>query len=180
MPIKEYCLVENGAIAAGPSVLPPSWRHVSGLDLLPDPALLSYGWRPVVDVLAPLAPWHKHGTPELVVNGSNVLRRLPAVALPDEKIIATIRDDVQAWLDGTANDVGYDDIKSAVSYADEPSVPRFQEEGRAFRTWRSLVWKACNEILQNVLSGARPKPASSAALIAELPQLQLPTEQGGV
>lgn len=180
MSIKEYCLVENGAISAGPTNLPPSWRNVSGINLLSDAALLSYGWRPVVDVLAPLAPWHKHGTPELVVNGSNVLRRFGAVALPDEKIIATIRDDVQAWLDGTAKDVGYDDIKSAVSYADEPSVPQFQAEGRAFRAWRSLVWEAGNQILAEVLSGARPKPASSAALIAELPQLQLPTEQGGV
>ena len=171
---KEYCLVEGGVIVTDPAPLPQSWRNVSGLDLLPDAALAGLGWKSVVDVRVPLGSWQVSGAPELVHNGSNVLRKFSAVTLSDDKIIAILRDAVQAYLDGAAKDAGYDDIKSAVSYADEPAVPKFQAEGQAFRTWRSLVWDACNQILADVLSGARPKPASAVALIAELPELQLP------
>lgn len=37
----------------------------------------------------------------------------------------------------TAQQYGYDSIKTVVTYADEPAVPQFQTEGKAFRKWRS-------------------------------------------
>ena len=40
-------------------------------------------------------------------------------------------------LDATAREYGYDDVKTVVTYADEPAVPKFQTEGKAFRRWRS-------------------------------------------
>ncbi len=80
---------------------------------------------------------------------------------------------VQAHLDAAARSAGYDSIYTAVSYADEPAVPRFQAEGAAFRTWRSLVWDAANTIRAAVESGARPIPTAEQ-LIAELPLLSLP------
>lgn len=81
---------------------------------------------------------------------------------------------VQDYMDSTAKELRYDGIASAVSYAEEPSVPKFQEEGQAFRAWRSLVWAKCYEILDEVNDGKRPIP-SDEELIAELPQLVLPT-----
>lgn len=80
---------------------------------------------------------------------------------------------VQSHLDAAARAAGYDTIYTAVSYADEPAVPRFQAEGQAFRAWRSLVWAAANAIHTAVESGARPVPTAEQ-LIAELPLLSLP------
>lgn len=51
---------------------------------------------------------------------------------------------VQARLDAQAQAWGYDSIFTACTYAEEPSVPRFQAEGRALRAWRSATWAAAN------------------------------------
>ena len=79
---------------------------------------------------------------------------------------------VQAHMDAAAAARGYDDIKTAVTYADEPAVPRFQAEGQAFRAWRSLVWAHCHQVLDDVQSGRRAIP-SAADLVAELPALHI-------
>jgi len=79
---------------------------------------------------------------------------------------------VQAHLDGQALQLGYDSIFTAVTYATEPAVPKFQREGLALRTWRSLVWAACYQILADVDSGARIAP-TEAEVIGLLPTFQL-------
>jgi len=89
-----------------------------------------------------------------------------------EAQIAAVVSAVQAHMDAAAKDAGYDDVKSAVTYADEPAVPRFQAEGRAFRAWRSLVWAKCYELLDAVQAGTRP-PMTAEQVIAELPALNL-------
>lgn len=48
---------------------------------------------------------------------------------------------VQKHLDSFAQTWGYDDIRSACTYAEEPSVLKFQNEGKLLRQWRSQVWK---------------------------------------
>lgn len=103
-------------------------------------------------------------------NGRLVLADPPAPT--PEQVIASITAAVQAHMDAAARDAGYDDVKSAVTYADEPAVPRFQEEGRAFRAWRSLVWAKCYELLDAVQAGTRP-PMTAEQVIAELPVLNL-------
>lgn len=76
-------------------------------------------------------------------------------------------------LDAAAQAAGYDDIKTAVTYADEPAVPVFQAQGRAFRAWRSLVWAACYELLaEAVATGVIP---TEQQLRDELPALELPS-----
>lgn len=87
-----------------------------------------------------------------------------------EKIIETMRTAIQAHMDAAAQGYGYDDIKAAVTYADEPAVPKFQAEGRAFRAWRSLVWAHAYEVLDAVQVGAREQPTADE-LLAELPEL---------
>lgn len=74
-------------------------------------------------------------------------------------------------LDATARDMGYDDIKTAVTYADEPAVPKFQNDGIALRRWRSLVWAKAYEILDDVKAGERMQP-SAEELLSELPPFE--------
>jgi len=81
---------------------------------------------------------------------------------------------VQNHMDKTAQALRYDNIATAVTYAEEPSVPRFQSEGQALRAWRSMVWNECYEILAEVQAGSRPVPTDEE-LIAALPQFELPS-----
>lgn len=80
---------------------------------------------------------------------------------------------LQLHLDNKAKEYGYDNIYTAVSYADEPSIPEFQLEGKAFRSWRSLYWFTVNQIKAEISSGTRQIPTIEA-LIEELPKLDLP------
>ena len=94
---------------------------------------------------------------------------------PEEEIKEKKVRTVQIYMDGVAKGLSYDNIANAVTYAEEPSVPKFQAEGQALRAWRSLVWAKCYEILAEVEAGTRPIPSDSE-LIAALPALQLPEE----
>lgn len=78
-------------------------------------------------------------------------------------------DAVQRYLDTQAQSMGYDNIFTAVTYADEPAVEEYQLEGQALRAWRSRVWAAGNAILQDIKSGKRDAPTIDE-LIAELPK----------
>lgn len=86
-----------------------------------------------------------------------------------QKALETV---VQAHLDAGARGLGYDSIATAVTYAEEAVLPRFQTEGRALRAWRSRVWAACYELLSAVQAGQRPVP-NVAELIESLPALEL-------
>jgi hypothetical protein len=88
-----------------------------------------------------------------------------------EQIAARYVLAVQAHMDTRARASGYDNLISAVSYADEPAVPRFQQEGRAFRAWRSLVWEASNALQSEILAGAQPLP-TIPDFLAMLPTIQ--------
>lgn len=91
-----------------------------------------------------------------------------------QQVIAKLEQAVQGFMDAAARAAGYEDIKSAVTYADEPAVPKFQAEGRAMRQWRSLVWARCYELLAQVQAGQRGT-MTAAEVIAELPPLELPS-----
>lgn len=84
-----------------------------------------------------------------------------------EQIVVGLTAAIQAHLDATARQFGYDDIKSAVTYADEPAVPKFQQEGQALRAWRSLVWEVAFAELALYQEGA-PIPTGEQ-LIEKLP-----------
>jgi hypothetical protein len=79
---------------------------------------------------------------------------------------------VQGHIDVVAQGFGYGDpnrplvspILHAITYADEPAVPKFQAEGRLLRAWRSLYWAATWPILQAVRAGERPVPEPGALL----------------
>ena len=79
---------------------------------------------------------------------------------------------IQHFMDTKAQTKGYDNILSAVTYADEPSMPAFQHDGIIFRAWRSQVWAYCYAQLDAVKTGTRAVPTSEQ-LISELPELTL-------
>lgn len=104
-------------------------------------------------------------------NGRPVLASPPPPT--PEQVAATYAAAVQSHMDAAAIAAGYDNINTAVSYADEPVVSRFQTEGAAFRAWRSLCWDYCYTQLAAVQSATRTQP-TIAELVAELPALVLP------
>ena len=87
--------------------------------------------------------------------------------------VALYTNAVQAHLDNVARAKGYDGILSAVTYAEESSVPRFQQEGILFRAWRSNVWANCYTMVAEVQQGLRPAPTVEE-VIAALPVITLP------
>lgn len=66
---------------------------------------------------------------------------------------------IQAELDNKARSLGYDSIFTAVTYADEPGVAKFQAEGQALRKWRSLAWEYAYDMLGQVEQGIINTPA---------------------
>jgi hypothetical protein len=95
------------------------------------------------------------------------------VAAAQASVMAEFERAVQGELNGAAIAAKYDSIENAVSYAEEPAVPKFQNDGKAFRAWRSLVWAYAYEQLALVLAGEREQPTVDEFLL-ELPALELP------
>lgn len=77
-----------------------------------------------------------------------------------------LTDFVQGLMDSKAQAYHYDNLTTAVTYADEPAVPQFQKEGQAFREWRSNVWNIAYGILAEVQAGTRTFPT-----VQEIPSL---------
>lgn len=105
-----------------------------------------------------------------VSKGKVVLVDPPPPSLDEEKAIYAAA--VQTVLDDAAKLDGYDNIATAISYAEEPAVPKFQNDGKRYREWRSLVWAYVYEQLDLVMDGTREKP-TVVELLAELPPLPL-------
>lgn len=91
-------------------------------------------------------------------------------ALTEAEVVTGYMAAVQQHMDATARAFGYDDLISVVTYAEEPTVARYQAEGQAFRAWRSACWATCEQMLAAVKAGERSAP-THAELIAELPPL---------
>lgn len=83
------------------------------------------------------------------------------------------KEAIQLHLDNTAQSFGYDNIQSAVTYADEPASQKFQLEGLGFRAWRSLVWAYVYEQAAEVAEGLREQPPL-VEFLSELPELVIP------
>jgi hypothetical protein len=92
--------------------------------------------------------------------------------LSAEQMLTSIIAAVQAHMDKKAKEYGYGDLQSAVTYADEPAVARFQEEGRAFRAWRSIVWDRCIQMLEDFKAG-KIQVSGKAQVIEMLPVFPL-------
>ena len=92
-----------------------------------------------------------------------------------EEVQAMLTAKVQKYLDTTAQKLGYDSCLSVCSYVDT-GVAKFDEEGEAFRKWRSAVWAKGYEIVAQVQASTRPIPTEEE-LFAELPAIELNREE---
>ena len=79
---------------------------------------------------------------------------------------------VEDKLNEEAQNLGYNSIYTAVSYADEPAVLKFQTEGQALRAWRSLVWEYCFQLLEDYDAGIIEQP-TIGEILSGIPQFQL-------
>lgn len=105
------------------------------------------------------------------VIGGKIALKDPVISV--ETILTEMEIGLQNHLDSVSKGFGYDNIMSAISYAEEPSVPKFQREGRAFRKWRSLFWVAANQHKNSVLAGDLQAPESLDDLIEILPKFDI-------
>lgn len=102
------------------------------------------------------------------------IRAWTVVAPTEAELSSLYEQAVQSKLDAAAQANGYDSISTAISYAEEPAVPKFENDGKAFRAWRSRVWAYAYEQLAAVKGGERTQP-SVDEFLQELPALELPT-----
>lgn len=75
---------------------------------------------------------------------------------------------VKRNLDSVAKEYGYDNIFSAVTYAEETAVNKYRIEGLAFRRWRSKTWDSFYALRASILEGQR-SIMDEEILLAELP-----------
>ena len=91
----------------------------------------------------------------------------------DEEVEAQLTkyytDLIQKYLDSKAKELGYDSCLSVCSYIDT-GVQKFDDEGKAFRAWRSAVWARGYELIDEVKAGLRDIP-SEDELFSLLPEL---------
>lgn len=78
---------------------------------------------------------------------------------------------VQHILDAEAQKLGYDNCNSVCTYVDT-GIQKFDDEGIAFRKWRSAVWAKGYEILDAVKAGEMAIP-SEEKLVEMLPKLEI-------
>lgn len=78
---------------------------------------------------------------------------------------------IQHILDVEARKLGYDNCNSVCTYVNT-GVQKFDDEGVAFRKWRSAVWAKGYEILADVQSGKMEIPTEEE-LVALLPALEI-------
>lgn len=95
----------------------------------------------------------------------------PTAEEKNAQIQAQLTNVVQHVLDNEAQKLNYDSCLSVCSYVDT-GVSKFDDEGKAFRAWRSAVWAKGYEILNAVLAGEREIPTEEE-LLAELPSLAI-------
>lgn len=106
-------------------------------------------------------------------DGLELLPPAPAPEPTEAQIVAMYEKAVDEHIDAGARAYGYMSIITAISYAEEPAVPRFQVEGQALRAWRSLCYAKCHEVLAAVKTGERARPTVEQ-LLAAMPLIDLP------
>lgn len=104
----------------------------------------------------------------MYVEGTEPEKPIELVQVETQK---QLTDAIQHVLDTKAQELNYDSCLSVCSYVDT-GVSKFDDEGRAFRAWRSAVWAKGYEILAEVQAGEREMPTGDE-LLAMLPALEI-------
>ncbi|CAN7676775.1 hypothetical protein LJR039_005398 [Pseudorhodoferax sp. LjRoot39] len=95
-----------------------------------------------------------------------------APALSAVEMRKHLTDLLQRTMDIAAQAIGYDDLKTAITYRGDPN-PVFSAQADAFFAWRSAVWTQAYAHLAQVEAGAASFPTDAEAL-AMMPALDLP------
>jgi len=86
-----------------------------------------------------------------------------------EEILAAVTPGVQAWMDATARQKGYDNVVSCATYVTS-GVPEFKADANAIVAWRDAVWQAAYA-WRDGLNGQLPAEIPTIEeVIAQLPQ----------
>lgn len=94
-----------------------------------------------------------------------------------DEIKKQLTDAVQNYLDRVAQEKNYDGILSVCSYFDSGDET-FDREGEIARKWRSLVWRTCYQLMDEVLAGEREIPTEEELIYELLPRInwdEIPT-----
>ena len=84
-------------------------------------------------------------------------------------LMKTYENAVQEYLDKKAQERGYDNTYTCLSYLFSTDET-WRTESNSFNEWRDKVWKKCHEILGFVISGQREIPTIEE-LISQLPEI---------
>ena len=97
------------------------------------------------------------------------------VALPEpstpsvEEQKKVYENEVQAYLDATAQTRGYDNTYTCLSYINSTDEV-WRRESNAFNVWRDSVWRKAHEILNAFMAGEIEQPTIEEVL-AQLPPI---------
>lgn len=124
--------------------------------------------------LVPCEPYIDGGTVYTFVVENKTAEELAADAAAKARALqADIVRHTQWRLDAFARERGYDDIKSARSYAG-CSVLKFDAEGTYCLNASAETWAKLYDMLAEVQAGTRPMPSGFADVEPELPALAWP------
>lgn len=101
---------------------------------------------------------------------SNALDAMPIVPPTVDQMIDSFKTSIQESLDTFAQERGYDGILSACTYATS-TISKFQQEGQRCVSLRDQTWATSYALLDEVMQGTRPMPASIDEVRNLLPAL---------
>jgi hypothetical protein len=118
--------------------------------------------------------WREIASESDLLPGESLSTVVPSPTMPD--VASTLMQDVQAWLDATASQNGYDSIASCISYKNS-AITQWAADATAAIAWRDAVWQACFQWQQSASANPPATFPTSAQVIDQLPQ---PTTFGWV
>lgn len=138
------------------------------------PVLTDKGhWQQVWEVVSRFTEYTDEAGMVHTVEAQQAAAQLADQVQKDLQLQKTIEANTQIRLDTFAQTRGYDDIKSASSYAG-CSVSRFDVEGTYCRNIRAETWNTLYNILDQVKAGNMTKPINFSDIEPLLPVLEWP------
>ena len=101
---------------------------------------------------------------------ANALDVMPVIPPTVDQMVDSFKAAIQANLDAFAQQRGYDGILSACTYASS-TVTKFRQEGQRCVDLRDQTWAASYVLLDEVMQGIKPMPASIDDVRNVLPAL---------
>lgn len=111
--------------------------------------------------------WRAIGSSADLVAGEVIADAPPEPTMADAAVVLTT--DVQAWLDATARQNGYDSLASCISYVGS-TIAQWADDAAAAVAWRDAVWLAAFQWQQSASINPSVTFPTSAQVIAQLPQ----------